>query len=82
MPSGKLHAVGDIVTLNVVAHLPPDLPARLRRMADDVEAGLVTAMVVAYVYEGRYEFLWPSSRADSVLLTALAHASALERMRP
>lgn len=61
--------------------LPADLPARLREMADDVEAGRVTAMVVAYVYDGHYEFLWPSSKLDSMTLTTLAHQAAIDRMR-
>lgn len=50
-------------------------------MADDVEAGRVTAMVVAYVYDGHYEFLWPSSKLDSMTLTTLAHQAAIDRMR-
>ena len=61
--------------------LPPDLPGRLRQMAEDVEEGRVTAMVVGYVCDGCYEFLWPSSLTDSLTIATLAQASALDRLR-
>jgi hypothetical protein len=73
--------VSNITTLKPLPHLPADLPDRLRRLVDDVEAGRVTSMVVAYVYDGAYEFLWPSSLVDSMTLTTLAQASAIDRMR-
>jgi hypothetical protein len=46
-----------------------------------VEAGRVTAMVVGYVCEDSYEFLWPSSLTESLTITALLQASAWDRFR-
>lgn len=77
--------VGNVTKLNVVMNpaLPPDLPGVLRQLADDVEAGKVTEMIVGYVQgdTGTYKFLWPSSTLDSLTLTTLAHAEAVDRMR-
>jgi hypothetical protein len=73
--------VSKIVQLIPVPALPPDLPGRLRQLADDVEAGRVTEMAVGYVCEGEYEFLWPSSLVDSLTITTLMKASALDRFR-
>jgi hypothetical protein len=70
-----------VVTLKTLPPLPPDLPARLREMADDVEAGRITAMIVGYVCDDCYEFLWPSSMTDSLTIATLAQASALDRLR-
>ena len=73
--------MSNVTTLKPLPQLPPDLPDRLRELADDVEAGRVTSMVVAYVLDGGYAFMWPSSLVDSLTLATLAQASALERMR-
>jgi len=70
-----------VVPLKTLPPLPTDLPARLRGMADDVESGRVTAMVVGYVSDGCYEFLWPSSMNDSLIIATLAQASAIDRLR-
>lgn len=73
--------MSNVRKLEALPALPPDLPARLREMADDVEAGRVTAMIVGYVFDGVYEFLWPSSLNDCLTIATLAQASALDRMR-
>jgi len=73
--------MSNVVTLKTLPQLPPDLPARLREMADDVESGRVTAMIVGYVCDGCYGFLWPSSMTDSLTIATLAQASALDRLR-
>jgi hypothetical protein len=73
--------MSNITKLAPLPALPPDLPGRLRQLADDVEAGRVTAMVVAYVCDDCYEFLWPSSLTESLTITTLAQASALDRLR-
>lgn len=61
--------------------MPDDFPAALRKLASNVESGRVTAMVVACVADGCYEFLWPSSLSESVLLTTMAQQSAIDNMR-
>ena len=73
--------MSNITTLKTLPLLPADLPRRLREMADDVESGRVTAMVVAYVFDGSYEYLWPSSLNDSLIISTLAQARAIDRYR-
>ena len=73
--------MADIRKLELVPALPPDLPAKLREMAADVESGRITAMVVAYVEDDGYSFLWPSTPIESITLTALAQQTALDRFR-
>jgi len=73
--------MASVVSLSVVPPLPADTAGRLRQLADDVEAGRVTALAVGYVFEGGYEFLWPSSLLDSMTLSTLMQASAIDRMR-
>mgnify|MGYP003442502533 CR=1 FL=1 len=70
-----------VTALKPLPPLPYDTAARLRELADDVEAGKVTAMAVGYVYEGCYEFLWPSSIIESMTITTLMQAAAIDRMR-
>ena len=73
--------MSNITTLKPLPPLPADLPDTLRELAADVESGRVTSMVVAYVIDGGYAHLWPSSLVDSLTLTTLAQAAALDRMR-
>lgn len=73
--------MSDIRKLEPLPALPPDLPVQLRQMAEDVESGRVTAMIVGYVRDDRYAFLWPSSLTESLTIATLAQASALDRMR-
>lgn len=73
--------MGAVSFLAPLSALPPDLPSKLRELAAQVEAGTVTQMVVALVDNGEYRFLWPSPKATSIVLTALAHDTALGRLR-
>lgn len=66
--------MSSIVALKQPLKLPPDLPDVLRDLADKVASGRVTEMVVAYVIDDNFEYLWPSSLVDSVTLTTLAQA--------
>ncbi len=61
--------------------LPKDLPAKLRELADWVEKGTITEMVVGYVEAGEYCFVWPSSLHDSLVLTSLLQQTAIDRLR-
>lgn len=74
---------GEVLHLKQVPKpaLPSDTPAALRRLAEDIEAGTVTELVVAYVQDGDYCFLWPSTLIDSITLTTLAQSAAVDRMR-
>ena len=73
--------MGSIIKLEPLRALPADLPDRLRELAVYVESGRVTEMIVGYVCDGNYEFLWPSSLLDSLTLATLAQANAVDRLR-
>lgn len=70
-----------LVELKPPSPLPPDLPAQLRALADRVETGLVTEMVIGWVERGDYSFLWPSSLNDSLILATLLQATAIDKYR-
>ncbi len=70
-----------VVALPVLPPLPDDLPGRLRELADWVEKGIVTQMVLGFAVEGEYEFLWPSSLHDSVVLCSMMQQQAIDNMR-
>lgn len=54
--------------------LPADTSAHLRALADRVDRGEVTALVIAMVDGGSYEFLMPSPLSKSLeLATLLQH---------
>lgn len=62
--------------------LPDDLPALLRKMADDVEAGRLTGFYAGYTNEvGEYGFVIPSSINDTLILAALMYDMALSKYR-
>lgn len=69
--------------MNIVAlkKATGDLSAILREMADQVDAGTVTDMVIASVHDGNYEFTYAASFADCVVMSSLLHTNCIERMR-
>lgn len=71
----------NVVPLTQPSPLPAKFPDELRQLAADVEACKVTEMVVALVREGSFEFIFPSSGLDSLTLTMLAQATAIDRLR-
>lgn len=73
--------MSNVVELPRQQKLPDDLPELLRKLADRVEAGTVTDMVVAYVEDDHYEYLWPSPLDDSLIICTLAQARAIDRYR-
>lgn len=72
--------MSNVRLLTPVAAMPADFPAALRDLADRVERGEVSSAVVAFC-TGHFEFLWPSSLVDSLVLTDLLHDAALARMK-
>lgn len=59
-----------------------DFPLRLRELADCAARGEIDSAVVAYVGpDGAFNFLWPSSLTDSLVLAAMLQGLALDRMR-
>lgn len=70
----------NVIPIGTKNLLPADLPAQLRALAERIERGEINSMVVAYS-DDSYRFLWSSSLADSLILTALAHACAVDRVR-
>jgi hypothetical protein len=73
--NGKLHV------LPSRSAMPDDTANVLRRLADRIERGEVSALIVGMVADGCYEWMFPSSRVDSLTLSALLHATCIDRMR-
>jgi len=73
--------MSNLVKLTPPNPLPPDLPEKLRELADRVEAGKVTAMTATFLEDGYYNYLWPSSLTESLIMATLAQAQALDRYR-
>ena len=73
--------MSNVVELKRPSPLPPDLPATLRKMADDVESGNITDMAIVCVHDDNYRFVWPSSINDTIVMCTLALNSAIDRMR-
>lgn len=53
----------------------------MRKLADQIEAGEVESLVVACVSNGNYEFHFPSSLTDSLVLASLLKARCIENFR-
>ena len=60
---------------------PEDLSQRLRELADEVDKGYITGMVVAYVGDGEYSFVFGTSLSESIVLSTLLKQSSIDRMR-
>lgn len=73
--------MSNLVKLTLPNPLPADLPEKLRDLANRVEAGTITEMTVCYLEGGYYNYLWPSSLTNSLIMTTLAQAAALDRYR-
>ena len=71
----------NIVEFKKPAPMPGDFPSILRDLAGSVEKGQVTEFVCAAVIDGNYEFLFPSSLADSLLLATLLQHRCITRMQ-
>jgi hypothetical protein len=61
--------------------VPDDLSKRLREMADEVDKGYITGMIVAYIGDGDYSFIFGTSLSESILLAALMQQESIDRMR-
>lgn len=61
--------------------LATETSAVLRQLADDVDEGLVGAIIVGAVRNGEYEMHKFSSMTDSLVLANLLHDSALEAFK-
>ncbi len=60
---------------------PSDLSQRLREMADEVDSGQITGVIVGYVYEGDYNFLWGTNLGEAVILSAMLQQLSIDNMR-
>ena len=70
-----------VTVLKIPPRMPDDMPGLLRELADHIESGRITAMVVGFCRDDCYEFLWPSSIVDSFLISSMLQASALDKLR-
>lgn len=62
-------------------HAPADLADELRELADAVDIGDISGMIVAYVRNGEYLFTFATSLSEAVLLAALMQQQSIDRMR-
>jgi len=61
--------------------VPDDLSQRLRELADEVDKGYITGMVIAYIGDAEYSFVFGTSLSESIVLSTLLHQSSIDRMR-
>ena len=59
--------------------IPPDTPVLLRALADRCERGEITSLVIALTADDSYEFIFPSSLNDSLVLADLLHAKCVNK---
>ena len=62
-------------------HAPDDLADELRELADAVDSGDISGMIIAYVRKGEYLFTFATSLSEAVLLAALMQQQSIDRMR-
>ncbi len=73
----------NVVAMRQPRPMPDDFAAILRDLADKVDAGSVTSFVGMWVCDGVYEFTFPSSLNDSlVLATLLQQRAAAKFLEP
>lgn len=58
--------------------LPNDFAAMLRKIADDVDAGRVTAAAMAFIHDGTYMIVMPSSIEETLTLATLLHKRSVD----
>lgn len=68
-----------VIPFKAASRLPDDFADVLRSIADQVEAGEVTEFVAAFVVDGEYEFLFPSSLSASLVLGSLLQKRCCDR---
>lgn len=59
---------------------PSDLAANLRQLADQVDAGEVEGVILAFVRNGEYMLEFGTSIAESIILARLLDAAAIGKM--
>ncbi len=76
-------AAGRLVALPKPRPLPDDTPDMLRALAERVERSEIESLVIGMCLagDGAFEWLFPSSRIDSLTLSTLLHATCIDRMR-
>ncbi len=64
------------------AHRAPEgLSTTLRDLADRVDAGQVTDMVIAYVDADCYEFVYAASKINCIAMSSMLQRQCLDRMK-
>ena len=70
-----------IVEFKAPPRAPPDLADKLRGWADQVEAGEITGLVLAYLCNDNYEFIYADSLINCLIMADMLHDNCLDRMR-
>ncbi len=73
--------MSNVFAVKPPSRLPADCAKVLREIADRMDRGEVTEFVAAMVSSEYYEFVYPSSPSDSLLLSTLLQAQCLDKMR-
>ena len=71
----------NVVSLKPRGALPDDTASQLRDLAERVEKGEITELVIALVSDDVFEFLFPSSLTESLVLANLLHQKCIDRFR-
>jgi hypothetical protein len=57
-----------------------DLSKNLRAVAEAVDRGEIVDLVMTFVEDGNYQFLFATSPGESVVMTAVLHRAAVDKM--
>lgn len=67
-----------VVPITSGSKMPDDIVPKLHQLIADIEAGNVTAMVIAAVIDGEYVTMYPASWNESLVLSTLLQRRAVD----
>lgn len=60
---------------------PNDLADILRDLADRVDSGAITGMVIAHTEDDNYHFHYSASKNDCLIMATFLHQNCIDRLR-
>lgn len=60
---------------------PNDLSAILRDLADRVDSGSITGMVIAHTEDDNYHFHYSANKNDCLIMATFLHQNCIDRLR-
>lgn len=70
-----------VIVNNFGKKAPEGLSTTLRDLADRVDAGNVTDMVLSYVDNDHYEFVYAASKINCIVMSSMLQRECLDRMK-